>query len=637
MMLFFATFVTALILSFNAVADIDAFRIVGAEVSARDAEVSGDVVSYDADSIESDTVFHHVGDTITYNLSVKNQHSKNYKIITISDDNSNPNVSYTYDRHAGEEVAGGASFNLEVVAEYVTGVSSLNDRDQHLAVRFTITYEDTADPGPEPTPEPTPSDAGETDNPNTGDRLPVYVAILILSAIGFIICVWCAGESRDDGRKKNYNGRKLIISLLVLSSLIPVAAKALTESSDFVLTTDYRFMDKLAITMDIDGDESVTPIAYGATVSTLSTPSKANFEFIGWETEDGDPIPGSTKLTEDTKVVAKFERVSINAHFIHNNGTADETVVEVPINSTLGDRIPAGPTYTSHVFNNWYTAADGGSLIDANTQVAESDVAYYAHWLNDISAATANPDTMELFIDIDAEKTQTFEIIGVNLEGYTIESSDENVATVSGNAVTAAGEGTTEIVIVGTGSGAEKTVITVTVAKGMRDVTFVHNNGTQDTTVKTVRANTALGSENIPSAPTYAGHLFDGWFDSDNNQATASTTITDDITFTAHWSADVTNATATPSTMTLYYDIPSEATGPFTISGTDENYTVASSDTNVATVANGTVTAVGAGTANIIITGARSTEQQTVITVTVYRGMRDVTFVHNNGTQDTTV
>ncbi|MBR6532738.1 InlB B-repeat-containing protein, partial [Candidatus Saccharibacteria bacterium] len=39
---------------------------------------------------------------------------------------------------------------------------------------------------------------------------------------------------------------------------------------------------------------------------------------------------------------------------------------------------------------------------------------------------------------------------------------------------------------------------------------------------------------NIP-AVTYENHLFDGWFDANNNQAATDTVITNDITFTARW------------------------------------------------------------------------------------------------------
>lgn len=550
-MLFFTTFITALILSFNAVADIDAFRIVGAEVSARDTGVSGTVTDYDADSVESDTVFHHVGDTITYNLSVKNQHDKKYKIITITDDNNNPSILYNYDKHEGEEVAGGASFDLVVTAEYASGVASLNDRAQHLSVRFTITYEEVTNPDPDPTPTPTPSDEGDSSNPNTGDRLPIYITVLIASMIGLIVCIWRIGHDRS-GRKKHYNGRKIIVCLLIASALIPVAAKALTEASDFVLATDYEFMDQLEITMEVDGTESVTPIAYGSTVGTLPVPSKDNFGFVGWKDESNNLLPNDTVLTEDTKLMAVFERVSINAHFTHNNETTGEYVVEVPINSTLGSNIPAGPSYAGHVFDNWYTLADGGDAVDANTQVYETDVTYYAHWLNNITSATANPDTMELFFDVDvaAEKTQSFTIVGSNLENYTISSSDESVATVSGNTVTGVSEGTANIIITGTGSHEQKTIITVNVTRGMRTVNFNYNDGTDNKDTVSVHINSAIGSTNIPAGPTREHYGFAGWFTlpEGGDVVDGNTVIgTEDADCYAHWTVNKHNVSFSPN------------------------------------------------------------------------------------------
>lgn len=372
--LFFATFITALFLSFNAVADIDAFRIVGAEVSARDTGVSGNVTDYDADTVESDTVFHHIGDTITYTLTVKNQHDKDYKIISISDNNTNENVSYNYDKHAGEKVAAGASFNLVVEAEYISGVTDLNDRNQHLVVDFVITYEEYIEPEPTPEPEPEPvfPDTGAKTSVDGGlsDQLPILFVILVASTTGLIVCVWRAGSK--DGR--NHNGPKIIVCLLIASALIPVAAKALTESSEFTLATDYSFMDKIAVTLDVDGTESVVAANYGSTVSSLPTPSKDNYDFVGWKAEGSEDIlPGTTELTEGMKLIAVFEVKSITVTFNHNNETSDKSQVSVQINTAIGDgNIPAAPEYTGHSFDGWFTAAEGGDEVTGDTVVPGS-------------------------------------------------------------------------------------------------------------------------------------------------------------------------------------------------------------------------------------------------------------------------
>ena len=635
-MLFFATFITALILSFNAVADIDAFRIVGAEVSARDTGVSGDVTNYDTDTIESDTVFHHVGDTITYNLSVKNQHDKKYKIITITDDNNNPSILYNYDKHEGEEVAGGASFDLVVTAEYASGVASLNDRAQHLSVRFTITYEEVTNPDPDPTPTPTPSDEGESGNPNTSDRLPVYIAVLVISSIGLIVCIWRAGHDHSE-RKKHYNGRKLIVCLLIASALIPVAAKALTEASEFILATDYEFMDRVAVTIEVDGTESVIPAAYGSTIGALPTPSKDNYEFVGWKNESGDPLPDTTVLTEDTKLIAEFGEKKITVTFNANGGTPVTSTAEVRVNTALGDNIPADPIYENQLFDGWFTAADGGDKINASTTVGETNVEYFAHWTADISNATVTASETTLNHDVDDEKSATITVSGDNLESYTITSSDDETVSVNGTTITGLKPGSATVTITGGRSGKTQT-ISITVSSVMRKVTFDANGGTPATTEKQVRINTALG-DNIPADPIYENHLFDGWFTAADggSKIDADTEIGEtNITYYAHWTADISNATVSSTSTTLNYDVDDEKSATITVSGDNlEPYTITSSDDETVSVDGATITGLKSGSATITITGSKSGKTQT-IEITVNSVMRKVTFNANGGTPATT-
>lgn len=627
-MLFFTTFITALILSFNVVADIDAFKIVGAEVSARDTGVSGTVTDYDADSVESDTVFHHVGDTITYTLTVNNQHDKDYKIITISDNNSNESVSYNYDKHVGEKVAAGASFNLIVEVEYVSSVASLNDRNQHLAVDFVITYEEYTEPEPTPGPD----EGGETPiAPDTGfnttdggssNHLPIYMIVLAVSAVGVIVCVWRAGNSRD--RKKNYNGRKIIVCLLVASALIPVAAKALTESSDFTITTDYAFMDKLAITIDVDGTESVVSANYGSTVGSLQTPSKDNYNFVGWKDEGDNILPDNTELTEGMKLTAEFEPIMARVTFdTHSDTTINP--VDVQVGNTI--TLPADPSKQNHIFDGWWTAAEGGDSF-TNATIVNADITIHAHWIANINTLDFDVNKTNLKYDINKEKTET---IGVTpsstypVEEYDFVSSDTSVATVDANGlITAIGEGTATITAVSrTDSSRVVTIATVTVARGMRTVTYNTHGGSA------VTADEVVAGQTVSTLPTteLENHIFDGWWTAaeGGDSFTDTTVVNEDITVHAHWIANINTLEFNVNKTTLNYDIEEEKTETIGVTPTStypvEEYDFVSSDTSVATIdTNGLITAAGEGTATITaISRADSSRVVTIATITVVR------------------
>ena len=111
------------------------------------------------------------------------------------------------------------------------------------------------------------------------------------------------------------------------------------------------------------------------------------------------------------------------------------------------------------------------------------------------------------------------------------------------------------------------------------EVTFDANGGTPATTKKTYAANATLGSLGLPEV-TYAAHNFAGWFTakSGGTQVTASTPVTQKITYYAHWT-DVPKHTltfnanggqcATPSIQVLHGSTPGSALPSATRTGYD--------------------------------------------------------------------
>lgn len=91
-------------------------------------------------------------------------------------------------------------------------------------------------------------------------------------------------------------------------------------------------------------------------------------------------------------------------------------------------------------------------------------------------------------------------------------------------------------------------------------VTFNANGGTVSPTTRTVNHGAAVGE--LPT-PTYTGHTFNGWFteSTGGSQISASTTITYDVIYYAHWTSE------TPPT-------PTEKT--FTWDGTDQELKIGS-------------------------------------------------------------
>ena len=105
------------------------------DVVAENPTVSGNTVT-------SAIVFHALDDYVKYNLDLKNTTGTSFKILDITDDNSNELVEYSYDNHADEVIDAGESLNLELTITYIQEHLDDSDRTLNNNVTFTISYLD---------------------------------------------------------------------------------------------------------------------------------------------------------------------------------------------------------------------------------------------------------------------------------------------------------------------------------------------------------------------------------------------------------------------------------------------------------------------------------------------------------------
>ncbi|MBR7042172.1 MAG: InlB B-repeat-containing protein, partial [Bacilli bacterium] len=147
---------------------------------------------------------------------------------------------------------------------------------------------------------------------------------------------------------------------------------------------------------------------------------------------------------------------------------------------------------------------------------------------------------------------------------------------------------------------------------------------TNGTAIPVVVDNGSSFGNDLPTPNPKQGYLFAGWFiDGDPlKPVTSETVVTGPFTVYAKWVQSVANATF-DDTMTIQIN----TTDTIEFEEDDiEDVTYASSNTNVVTVdSDGTVHAVGVGTATITMTGALSGDIETV-DVTVTQIMRTVKF-----------
>ena len=149
----------------------------------------------------------------------------------------------------------------------------------------------------------------------------------------------------------------------------------------------------------IDGKISITTTGKPNATATAptSTPVKAGHAFKGWYTAaSGGSLYNTVTITAAKTFYAQFTANSYTLTWDLGNGTTEET------KQTYGEKLtlPTEPTRKNAEFLGWFTEANGGTQVDANTiYKTDGDSTYYAHWeITEVFSVTV-PVTLPLIVD----------------------------------------------------------------------------------------------------------------------------------------------------------------------------------------------------------------------------------------------
>jgi uncharacterized repeat protein (TIGR02543 family) len=166
------------------------------------------------------------------------------------------------------------------------------------------------------------------------------------------------------------------------------AASGGTEiNSSKIVTSDQTYyahwtINSYTATFDSNGGSSASPVFitkdYGNPLGQLPTVTRVGYNFDGWFSSKtgGSKIDGTTNMSKDVIYYAHWQAMLFSVDFDSHGGNV---VVRQDIghNETLGDLVI--PHKSGYKFAGWWTEAQGGVKISANTKIT-SDVTYHAHW-----------------------------------------------------------------------------------------------------------------------------------------------------------------------------------------------------------------------------------------------------------------
>jgi uncharacterized repeat protein (TIGR02543 family) len=293
------------------------------------------------------------------------------------------------------------------------------------------------------------------------------------------------------------------------------------------------------VMFDVQGgttsDPTTMTVTHGVAYGPLPAVTRTGYSFGGWWTQPGGAGTAVTaativSATADHTLYAAWSANSYTVSFDSQGGSAPNPASKsVTFGSTYGSL--ATTTRTGYTFAGWWTAASGGSEIQATTVVtATADHTLYARWtantytvsFNSQGGSAANPATKTVTFGGTYGTLATTTRAGYTFGGWwTAASGGSQVLT--GTVVTATSDHTLH---------ARWTANTYT-------VTFDPQFGSApNPAAKTVTFGGTYGS--LPST-TRAGYSFVGWYTAaaGGTQVQSSTTVTtaSNHTLYARWSA----------------------------------------------------------------------------------------------------
>ena len=252
----------------------------------------------------------------------------------------------------------------------------------------------------------------------------------------------------------------------------------------------------------------------GAVYGSLPTPTKENYKFEGWYTEEngGTQITSTTTLISDSAhtLYARWTVSSYTISFDSGDGSVDPTYKKVNIGENYGE-LPT-PTLKDYTFAGWYADSQYSDKITESAIVAlDGPRTLYALWVQNTLSVTfyayqgASVKTGEYVVgSAYGELPEAPARSGYKFDGWFTDPND--------------GEEITKDTIV---TAQEAQMLYAHWTKTTLDIKFNANGGTVSSAGKNVTIGSAYGELPIPTKDNYK---FKGWYTS----LTGGTQITDE-------------------------------------------------------------------------------------------------------------
>lgn len=287
------------------------------------------------------------------------------------------------------------------------------------------------------------------------------------------------------------------------------------------------------LTYDAQGG-SVSPstktVTFNSAYDTLATPTRTGYTFEGWYTSStgGNVVTSETTVSTASNhtIYARWTANTYTVTFNGNGGTSSDASKIVTFNTEYGT-LPTA-TQEGYSFSGWYTAATGGTKIEATTTVSTaSNHTLYAQWTENAYTVTYDAQGGSV--------SPSYITVRYGAAYGTLATPTRTGYTFNGWFTSASG-GTQVTASTTLPSANNQTIYAQWTAKTY-SVSFDANGGTAISTTITVTYDSTYGE--LPTPTRDSVYTFMGWFTaaSGGTQITADSkvSITEDTTLYAQW------------------------------------------------------------------------------------------------------
>ena len=415
--------------------------LTNVEITDKSSTVQVDSMTYENKTITNNITFHKVGDTVTYKITVKNNENKKIILKSISDNNTNPYITFEYNNYQETVFSANEEKTFNIKAKYSNELNDISKREQSFLVEFSFNIED--EEGNKSKEDISISSKKETSkeksfettentsstNPKTGDNILIYIVLAITSFIMIIILL-----IKNKKRPKPTINTTLFSVIIITALLLPTISKASVVNLNISLQNSFKLHDKIIITSEINGEIIQKVINYGETMPEPEEPNIPGYEFKGWYLDDGTKYDFNTPLVEDISVNPKFDIITYNITYNLEGGEANN-----PLTYTVEDEIVLNsPSKEGYTFTGWtgtdliekteHVTIPKGSIDDRHYEACYELTSYpITYELNGGIVNNPNTYTIEDEITLNNPNKEGYTFAGWTGTNYDIETDNAKI------------------------------------------------------------------------------------------------------------------------------------------------------------------------------------------------------------------